>query len=313
MAEPASVAGIEAQTKRFSEAADRIRGRADNTAKGLAAVGTSAVGALGVVKFADVFPIELDMLPVAVVVAMFLGLLLMIGAVLWLAAQQWRITRPVFTRSRPSLMKDLDDEERELVREVYQEHALLNGAPSLVAYEARGVRYQRIADRMDSLDARKAGVEARAAVIASEVRAKQARAAALVIRQRAARGVTGWKAATPVAVFVAGLAMIAVGADYLEGQRGRPAAATECAAAVKGLTEAGLEPEAYVAGACPLPTPTTPPAGEPPTVAATKAATLTNLAAQYEDCVEVAKDKPAPACEELRALIDEVASTPPTG
>ncbi len=51
MAEPVSVAGTEAQTKRFADAADSIRTRADSTAKGLAAVGTTAVGALGVVKF----------------------------------------------------------------------------------------------------------------------------------------------------------------------------------------------------------------------------------------------------------------------
>ena len=56
-AAPAANDLVAEQATRFAEAADKIRARSETAAKGLAAVGTTAVGAVGFAKFADVFPI----------------------------------------------------------------------------------------------------------------------------------------------------------------------------------------------------------------------------------------------------------------
>lgn len=298
------------QGKRFSDAADKIRQRADTSAKTLAALGTTAVTAVGVAKFADIFPAEGQGLWV---VALLAGFAAMVIAILLFSSRLWNVNQPLFTTSNATTMTDLDagwrwrrpkpDKEQVEVRRVYEDMARLNAAPSLQAYEARALRFERIAERsVDGVKSKR--LLDRAALIRAEVRATQSRAAALVIRKRAWKAATGPAVAAIAALFVIGLMSVGISADALESARGQTDRAKVCAESLDLVRKQGL-PLTLLADSCQAPG-TVPPANEPesPEVVAERAASLTALATQHQECVVDGRDPDACA-----AVLEIIAQT----
>ena len=293
------------QSKRFNEAADKIRQRAETSAKALAALGTTAITAVGVAKFADVFPAEGQGIWV---VALLSGFAAMVIAVLLFSSRLWNVNQALFTTSNVATMTDLDggksdkSEERDAVRGVYEDMARLNAAPSLQAYEARALRFERIAERsVDEVKSKR--LLDRAALIRAEVRATQWRAAALVIRKRAWKAATGPAVAAISALFVIGLMSVGISADALESARGQTDRAKACAESLDLVREQGL-PLSLLADSCEAAN-TIPPPNEPesPEVVAERAASLTALMTQYQECVDTNRN--ADACAAVLEIITQ--------
>lgn len=228
------------QVERFRGVADKVRQRADTSAKALGGLATTAVGAIGIAKVADIFPIHWDGWAVVAVLATLIGFALIVAVVAAFTARLWQVNSPIFTSSLASRIPELAPDERKRVETTYKDMAELNGVPSLRAYEARAHRLDRIADR--SHPPRRNRLRAQAALIRAEVMATQNRAAADVIRRRAAKPLTGKKAWRSYVVAVVGFLAFALGADYLEAERsGRVAIAKECAAAQKAVVDQRLD------------------------------------------------------------------------
>src|SRR5262245_26082331 len=94
--DPATDAAVE-QAKRFRDASDKIRERSDATAKGLAALATTGLTAVGLTKFSDVFPTPPGQTLWAIgVLVSFVALAVPLFAfTLWL----WDANRPLVPRS----------------------------------------------------------------------------------------------------------------------------------------------------------------------------------------------------------------------
>ncbi|MEJ2865979.1 hypothetical protein [Actinomycetospora flava] len=230
---PASTA-VEAakdQATRLTEAIGKIRTRADTTAKGLLAFGGAALAALGITKATDLTPEYWSVETVTGVAAAVAGFILVAVALAWFSARLWRVGAPVFTSS--DLIETQEglgtDEEEELVANAYTDMARLNGVRSLLAYEARGWRLQRIASRAD--EDRKKELLQEADMIRAEVRAVHARAGALVVRERASRAITGGSTIVAGALFLAGLIALTAGAGLLSTARNDALVATAKACA----------------------------------------------------------------------------------
>jgi hypothetical protein len=197
---------------------EKIRLRTDYTSKGLATVGTAAIAAIGYAKLADVFPWAGWSLAI---LALALGVVLMIAAVLLLVRRFAAASESVFTSSdlAKTFERNKINEEAEkcLIEKVYGETAKKNEADSLCAYEKRALQLEKKAD--DEEDAKKAGpLRARADKILNEIQAAQDRTGALLLRRRAHRAVFGWGMVLWVSVFVAGWYATAVGADSLQSE-----------------------------------------------------------------------------------------------
>jgi hypothetical protein len=264
------------QEKRFREVADKIRSRADLTAKGLGTVGTTILTALGISQVGDVFPARPDewqwWVSTGFVIIGFVGMATVLA---FFTLRLWRLNQPIFLASDVNWMPDLkepkqtapvvDSEaaaslnqiktERRRVQDLYREVAALNLAPTLLAYEARGDRFDRIASRRGE-DAE--GLRDQASLIKAEVLATQTRALAVLVRDRAARALTGNSARMAYATFVAGVILFATGADWLDsGQTDKIAQAKNCGDASKaGATV--LPDECIQYEVTPAPTTTTP-------------------------------------------------------
>lgn len=229
-----------ARVKRFREAIDTIRTRADTSAKATAALGTAGLSAIGLAKFADVFPMQPTLVNVLFGVVAVGGFIALGLSLAWFTARLWRVDQPVS-------MPTTDDEVREQLTEKpladstiarYERVAAQNGAPTLRAYEARGQRLARVAERMASTDPRRPALIKTAKAIEEEVEAVKAEAAADTVRIRAKEVVTGPGTRWATLAFVVGLAAIAVGSDHLDSERtGKVSVAKECAAAGKALGE----------------------------------------------------------------------------
>src|SRR3954453_21882618 len=190
------------QALRFREAIEKIRSRTDLTAKGLAAVGTAAVTAIGYAKFADVFPYGG---PLWAPFGLGGGVLLMILAVVYLVRRFLGASETVVTR--PSVQEtiaqnEFDPKEKKLIENVYDQLAKMNGVESLQAYQARAHRFERIAEHSETELA--AALRARADQIMSEILAVQDRAGAIVLRKRANRATFGKGTWAFLGVFIVG-------------------------------------------------------------------------------------------------------------
>jgi hypothetical protein len=208
------------QATRYREAVEKIRQRTEYTSKGLAAIGIAAITGIGYTKLADVFPYGG---PCWAIAALGIGVLLMIAAVLLTVLRFEGASESVFTSARLDQTFDRNDigekdkEEKDLIATVYSDTAGLNGADSLLDYERRGRRFERIAERSD--ETRGAALRARADQIFTEVLATQDRAAALLLRKRARDAVFGLATLGLLVLFVAGWYSTALGADALQSER----------------------------------------------------------------------------------------------
>jgi hypothetical protein len=205
------------QAGRYRDAMEKIRQRTDYTSKGLATVGTAAIAAIGYAKLADVFPWAGWSLAI---LALALGVVLMIAAVLLLVRRFAAASESVFTSSdlaKTFERNKINEAEKCLIKKVYDETAKKNEADSLCAYEAQALQLEKEADGKE--DAKKAGpLRVRADKILNEIQAAQDRAGALLLRRRAYTAVFGWGMALWVSVFVVGWYATAVGADSLQSE-----------------------------------------------------------------------------------------------
>jgi hypothetical protein len=223
------------KSEQFRELMTLIRGRTDATAKGLAAVGTAAVSAIGYAKLADVFPYHGPWYAVA---GLAVGLVAMVFAVVMFVRRFEKMADTVITYAdveRTRTQSELGDSESAVLTREYKEMAKLNGVESLRAYNARAHRFERIADASPAPE-RASALRARADVIRAEVLATQDRAVVFILRERAKRAFFHKKAIALLAVFLIGWYGTALCADALDAKR------TESEAAGRSTSPAAALP-----------------------------------------------------------------------
>ena len=201
----ATAAGTERASQsaeQFSKAIETLRGRSDLAAKALGGVGTAAISALGYAKLTDVFPYGG---PGWALAALIVGPIAMVVALGFLVRGFYTATQSLITSS------DIDETvsrngmkpaEKTLVEQAYRDTAKLNGVNTLRAYEARGQRFERIAERAPTERAKCIGEAA--ARIAAEVAATQQRAATFVLRRRSTEALFGIGTIACLVLFVGG-------------------------------------------------------------------------------------------------------------
>jgi hypothetical protein len=237
-----------AQAKRFSEAADTLRGRTDLAAKGLGGLGTAALTAIGIAKVGDIFPFPPGQ--EIWVGALWLGFLLMVVAIVALTLRFWTANRPLLPTSDPAGMlkntetrkkeneSEIDDAEMKMMCAVYKEE-VAHAAFSLGNHET----LKHYEERADSLEREtqtrwgQVGLDAKRRQVArmrAEIDKAQQRAKLVVVRRRLNHTLTRPIAAVWAALFVVGLVGFGASADRLESQRsGLIATDKSCAEAVK--------------------------------------------------------------------------------
>jgi hypothetical protein len=302
------------QIKRWRTVIDGIRSRTDLTAKAAAGLGSSILGAVGIAKFSDVFPLPDDVskLQAAVPIVGFALVAVSLGCIIVLLA---RVGQPVLSSARLQEITGASKGERELIMRTYDEIAALKGAPSLQAYEARAQRYARLAAETDDV-ALKKRLEGTAMLINAEVQAAQGRATADVVRRRSAQALAGKWATAWYAVGVAGVIMFAVGSDYLDGKRSgdtelakaKIANEKECAAVAKTYADAKLEIPKI--NGCP-PTTTTSSGSsdkqaDEPTPAQIRAQAVEVLAPKNTACQATTKDAATEDCARIAEALSRL-------
>jgi hypothetical protein len=205
-------------SERFRDVMNQMRSRTDLTAKGLAAVGTAAVSAIGYAKLADVFPYGG---PLWALLALIAGMLGMIVAVVVLVrrffgASQVMITSPDLRET--AKLNELDTAETELLEKAYDDSARANKVNTLVELEEQGRALEEDALKEDDPDKAKSG-HRQAERILAEVQAAQDRGAAFIVRRRATYALFGWPSLLLLALFAFGWYGTALGADALESNR----------------------------------------------------------------------------------------------
>lgn len=234
-----------AAVKRYADATESLRQRADLAAKVLAGAGTTLITAIGIAKFSDLYPIPPDSIDVSwldnvwllgdtlgeiqwltdrttmsrvelAMVGVIGGFFLMIAAVIAIAYRYWKVTGAVPMRSDLNRMH-LKEEELDLVRDTYDEVARLNDVATLNAYEARAHRLERVAKWLPSKDAERARADA--TLIQTEVLATQTQARLRVLRARVVKAVRGRVSVLLYLLFILGVVQFGLGTDYLASKR----------------------------------------------------------------------------------------------
>ena len=297
------------QRKRWTEATDSIRKRADLTAKAIGALGATGIGAITLKQFSDLFPLppSPDLALWLAIAGVFAGVVFLALAVALFSARFWKVTRPIFVGTDADEMEDVKDDAKEKARVamVFDETARLNGAPTLTVYAARGRRLERVAAH-----AANAAVREKAAAEAAEIRADvlnaQARAAANVVRMRSVEAVTGDGAKALYALFVVAVLVFGVSTDYIDSERTqRVATAKACAEAIKAVrtdapATAKLIPS-ICGGKAAVTTPTPTP---PPTAKESVAAAAGSVASAIGECDD------EQLCARLDKALAALAGTP---
>lgn len=297
MSEPdQATAALTERAKQFKEATDKVRERSDAAAKALAALGTTGLTAVGISKFADVFPTpDGEALSIVLVIG---GFVLMAIVTVAFTLRLVKANRPLVTSSDAGSM-DVDPAEQAEVEKLYDTLAKRNRVASLRSYEARGARLQRIADRMADRTAATA-VEAKAARVRAESDAVQARAALVVSRLRMNKALRGGASLFLAILFLVGLLAFGLAADHLESKRTSELAAYKACA------------EAATAGVMKLPSickGVTAKKTDPAPEEKRRDALLT----AYTSCLDAAvkQSSPIAACDGLRTELEAAAKKVP--
>jgi hypothetical protein len=222
--------------ERFRDAVESVRKRAEATAKGLVALGTTVLTAIGIAKFSDVFPLPPGYGAYAAIGILIGSFVLMALVIVFFTLKLWRLTEPLVMASHPDEIVDLKGKQKELdrVNEVYDQVADAHNVESLSAYEAGADRLDRIAQRTsDEHEAERLADEA--TMIRTEVITAMGRAALAVMRYRTARAIRGRGALVVYLAFFVAVLAFGLSADWLESARaGEVKVATDCAGAQKG-------------------------------------------------------------------------------
>lgn len=269
-----------------------MRQSSDLAAKVVAGVGTTLLTAIGVAKFSDVWPYPPGSWPaVLLLIAGFAG---MGFAVITFAIRIWKLHEPIALRSDTSLITGVP--ELNDVMSLFDEVATMNGVSSLLAYEARAHRLERIAKWLPSTDAPRVIEEAD--LIQTEVLATLARARVRILRSRIAEALRGRDAIKLYITF--GVAVLAFGlaADWLQSERtDKVAVAKACAdaRAVSTVVEDKIPP------ICGKPRSNS---EEPTTLTQELAKVNEELSAAFVDCLALAKNDTE--CDPIRAAMDVI-------
>jgi hypothetical protein len=232
-----AVAVAAAALKRYTDEVESLRARADLAAKVIAGLGSTLVTAIGIAKFSDLFPMPPDITKeiILAIIGVTLGFTFMVAAVLFIALRYWKATEPIPLRSDLTRLEVEDDNERKLVIEAFDDVARLNDVPTLLAYEARAHRIERIARWLPKEEAGRAATEA--AVIQTEVLATQYLARRRIVRRRVSMAVRGPGAKALYVVFVGGVILFGFGADYLASERTDAVAVAKACADARAVDE----------------------------------------------------------------------------
>ena len=286
----------EYQLGKFTDAIETIRSHAAAGAKTLGAVGGLAVGAVGVAKFSDVFPVPAGggLAAVGVVV----GVVAMGIAVLWLTIATWRVGDPVFTANDPAKIED--DDARAIAEKIYRDVA---GKPSLEDWQQNVDHLEEQARNVPPAERQPLLDQAYAARL--EIRATQARVGALVVRERAKNARRLVVLVPTLLLFVAGLSASGLLADKLDAMRTatdtRTATVRACAETAAALTENHVDLAELPDGCA---RPVLAPATE--TALANRSEVLGDLTAAYQSCVK-ANSAEHDKCAWILTLIGDAA------
>ena len=292
-ADPATAAAADVAAK-YKEAADKVRDRAETTAKALAGLGTAGLTAVGIAKFSDIYPVPPD--AGWAIAAVLAGFLAMVVAIVGFTLLLWDANRPIIANVDPSAMTT-NAKEKEIIGEIYQRMADLNRVESLAAYQARAFRLQRIADRSPDTEATK--LRATADRMRAEIQATQSKALLAVARHRVNRKLRGFRAGLLALGFVVGLYAFGLGADRLESERtSKVATLKACSEAIEAKVDAKK-----LSSICNDVRSTTPAAKPTPDQA--RATKVTALSTTYSSCIDTAvKEKtPAAMCDSIKEQI----------
>ena len=208
------------EAKRFQEASDKVRERSDAAAKGLAALGTAGLTAIGIAKFSDIYPFPPGQ--GGWLVAVFAGFLAMAFVLTAFTFRLWNANRPLVMSVDGKM--DLGSDEAPKVQEIYDATAARHGVKTLRAYAARGERLERIADRTPEAT-RATAIRTMAERVRANVELAKTRGQLVVIRGRMNRALTGFWAIAYAVIFVLGLFAFGIGVDRLDSERSARAAA----------------------------------------------------------------------------------------
>lgn len=209
-------------SEEFRGTMDQIRSRTNTTAKGLAAIGTAAIGGLGYVKLADVYPYDG---PAGSKIALFLGVAAMIAAVILLVRNFFAASQTVITK--PSIDQTIEaneitkGQEIKLIHRAYDEAAEASGVHALRELEARAKTVEKealeAAKAQRAEDAKRLHQEAERDF--AEVQAAQDRAATFILRRRSTSALFGLWPLFLLVLFVAGWYSTALAADAMQSER----------------------------------------------------------------------------------------------
>lgn len=215
---------------RFRDASDKLRSRADLTAKAIGGIGSTVLAAVGISKLGDLFPFpEDDRGAIVAAALLILSFGAMASVVAFFTVRLWRLNEPIVLSSDPTEMSDLRGQsEIDEVEKIYKQTADLNRVPSLTAYVDRAHRLERMAERTDDETAKRYRTESEQ--IVNEVLATEARGGLVVIRRRSSNVIRDKWAFLFFAMFVIAVLVFAASADALDGKRaGEITVAKSCA------------------------------------------------------------------------------------
>jgi hypothetical protein len=233
--ETARAAIADAQRSMFQASADKVRQRADTTAKALGGLGTTALTGIGIASVTDLFPTgPRDGGWWVAVVLLIAGFVAIAIVVAFFTLRLWSLNQPIVVTVDPEEMhsdKTITDDEKTEVSKLYRRAARRADAESLAQYEARGQRYARIAGYAGGEAAKK--FTERAMRVVAEVQAIEARALSLLVRRRAAAAIKDWTAVAMYGTFVVAILAFGISADYLKSVQ------TDDVAVAKACGDAG--------------------------------------------------------------------------
>jgi hypothetical protein len=219
-----------AQEKVYGEALEKLRTRSDLTAKAIAGLGSTAIGGLGIATLTDIWPPGEPSLAIAGLVA---GFFAMAAGVILLAQRVWRAQQPVVIGSGRSIA-GLSGREQRIADRVSDELAHFRDVESLRAYEARGVRFERVAARLKGTDPELADRVLKASqVVLAEVSEARMRTVYAIVRRRAFNAFQSLGAVALALLIAVGFYTVGISADKLDAERsGQIQFAKDCATAL---------------------------------------------------------------------------------
>jgi hypothetical protein len=245
----AAVGWLTEKAKQFSDDADELRGTTDRAAKGLGALATAGLTAVGIAKVGDLYPKPSPGGYAPAVIFLWLGFAFMVVAIVGFVYRFWRANRPLALSARiaemwdgdarkykppdrhenePDLtmpqrwIKDVSVDECKEIADIYADairHAAFSegDGESLAHYEWRADRLERNALYLPESPS-STRVLAQVERMRAEIEKAEERAKLVVVRRRMNHVFNRWLAAFLALMFVVGLVMFATAADHFDSK-----------------------------------------------------------------------------------------------